>query len=223
MQFQIGRRESLPPACIERLASYRHAVFVEALGWDLPCGSGREEDAFDRDDTVYVFAEDEAGRIGAFARLIPTTRAYPLAQLFPALLGQRAAPCAADVWELSRFCATGVNFSRESSVGESMSSPLAIALLRHALLAGHRQGASRLITVSPLGIESLLRKAGFRAGRFAGPQRMGGKRWVVCDIEVRNNLGVSHAAHAQPLAPSVPARSRGLPVVVSAGVQPAFA
>lgn len=163
------------------IARYRHSVFVEALGWCLPGRDGLEQDEFDCDNTVYVFAQDDEQRIVAFARLLPTTHPYPLAQLFPELLDGRAPPSSADTWELSRFSATA------AGVGEAASSPLAVALLDHALYAAELHGARRLITVSPIAIEGLLRKAGFHSRRFAGPVRYGTKRIVVCDIGVQEN------------------------------------
>lgn len=170
------------------IARYRHSVFVEALGWCLPGRDGLEQDEFDCDSTVYVFAQDGEQRIVAFARLLPTTRPYPLAQLFPEILDGRAPPSCADTWELSRFSATGAGIAANGpGLGEAASSPLAVALLDHALYAAELHGARRLITVSPIAIEGLLRKAGFHSRRFAGPARYGTKRIVVCDIGVQEN------------------------------------
>lgn len=190
------------------IARYRHSVFVDALGWCLPGRDGLEQDEFDCDSTVYVFAQDGEQRIVAFARLLPTTRPYPLAQLFPELLDGRAPPCCADTWELSRFSATAPGAAANGSgLGEAASSPLAVALLDHALYAAELHGARRLITVSPIAIEGLLRKAGFHSRRFAGPVRYGTKRIVVCDIGVQENR--PSRASDMPPAIALPGKKTG--------------
>ncbi len=191
MRFHIGQRAQLSQEQLNGIARYRHAVFVEALGWCLPCCDGLEQDEFDRESAVYVFADDEARRITAFARLLPTTHPYPLAEVFPELLGGKVPPSSGDTWELSRFCATGADISACSGWSDTASAPLAVALLQHALWAAEFYGAQRLITVSPIGIESLLRKAGFHSERFSGPVRYGAKRLVVCDISVPRNRPLS--------------------------------
>jgi acyl homoserine lactone synthase len=198
VRFHIGQRTQLSERQMVDIARYRHTVFVEALGWSLPCRDGLEVDQFDCDSTVYVFAEDEEQRVIAFARLLPTTHPYPLAQLFPELLDGREPPCCADTWELSRFSATGAGIADDAA-----SSPLAIALLDHALYAAELVGARRLITVSPIAIEGLLRKAGFRSSRFAGPVRCGAKRLVVCDIGVPENRPARFADAPPPARPPV--------------------
>ena len=54
------------------LAEYRYHVFVETLGWSLPCEEGIEHDQFDGPETVYVVGRDGTGSICGCARLLPT-------------------------------------------------------------------------------------------------------------------------------------------------------
>jgi N-acyl-L-homoserine lactone synthetase len=65
-----------------------------------------------------------------------------------------------------------------------MSSDIAIALLQAAIDCAAKNGAKRLITVSPLGIERLLRKAGFKAHRAGPPTMVDGHPIFACWIEV---------------------------------------
>ncbi|WP_197329309.1 acyl-homoserine-lactone synthase [Ralstonia syzygii] len=105
----------LPEGVDAALAHYRHQIFVGQLGWQLPMADGMfERDQYDRDDTVYVVARDANGTICGCARLLPTTRPYPLKDVFaPLLMKGMPAPESPGVWELSRFAARqliGVTF-----------------------------------------------------------------------------------------------------------------
>ena len=171
----------------QEVASYRHKVFVENLGWDLHSPDGQEQDQFDRPDTLYVAARDSDGEICGCARLLPTTRPYLLSEVFPQLLNGAEPPNSADVWELSRFATVDFN-SPDRSALRQMSSEIAIDLLQAAIDCASRQGAKRLITVSPLGIERLLRNAGFVAHRAGPPMRIDGHLIFACLIEVNESI-----------------------------------
>lgn len=185
MEFTIGNTASLPRTMVEDLERYRHRVFVQTLGWELQCGDEFETDQFDRDDTVYVIAQDEFGEINGCARLLPTTRPYLLGEVFPELLGELSVPCSPDIWELSRFAA--MDFSAGSDMAPAqargqVSSPIAVGLLKAARDCASQHGAKRLLTVSPVGVERLLRKAGFDAHRVAPPKVIDGYPLFACAI-----------------------------------------
>lgn len=170
-----------------QLACYRHKVFVENLGWDLHSPDGLEQDQFDRPDTIYVAARDDDGEICGCARLLPTTSPYLLSEVFPQLLNGAAPPSSPDVWELSRFAT--VNFSSsDRSPLRQMSSDITLDLLRAAVDCASKQGAQRLITVSPLGIERLLRNTGFESHRAGPPMRIDGHLILACWIEVGDRV-----------------------------------
>lgn len=102
---------------------------------------------------------------------MPTLRPYLLRDVFPQLLGDQPAPQSPDVWELSRFAAVDFGAAAASrGVGalRQVSAPVSFGLLRAALPLAAGSGVRRLISVSPLGIECMLRRGGFRARR-AGP------------------------------------------------------
>ena len=171
----------------QQVASYRHKVFVENLGWDLRSPNGREQDQFDRPDTIYVAARDDEGEICGCARLLPTTRTYLLSEVFPQLLNGLAPPSSPDVWELSRFATVDFN-SPDRSPLRQMSSDIAIDLMQAAIDYASKQGAKRLIAVTPLGVERLLRNAGFKAHRAGPPMKIDGHLIFACWIEVSDTV-----------------------------------
>jgi acyl homoserine lactone synthase len=105
MQFLSGTTKEWPDYIYPNLLRYRHSIFVEKLGWDIPRRDGMESDQFDREDTVHVAARDDGGEVSAYSRLLPTTKPYLLSEVFPQLMDGQCLPCRDDTWELSRFTA----------------------------------------------------------------------------------------------------------------------
>jgi acyl homoserine lactone synthase len=166
-----------------KVGNYRHKVFVETLGWDLKTHEGMELDQFDRPDTLYMVSQDEDGTVNGCARLLPTDQPYLLGEVFPQLMQGQPIPCSPDVWELSRFAAVDFN-ARGGSALAQFSSGIAVKLLREAITCAARHGAKRLITVSPIGIERLLRHTGVHAHRAGPPMIIDGHPIFACWIEV---------------------------------------
>lgn len=185
MQVMSGASEELPQGLYSRVARYRHKVFVEQLGWELRTQDDVELDQFDRPDTVYVVAQDDEGHVFGCARLLPTTRPYLLGELFPQLLNGLLPPCSPDVWELSRFAAVDIN-NQTSTLGQ-FSSPVAIELLQESIACAAAHGAKRLIAVTVIGVERLLRRAGFHAHRAGPPMVIEGYPIFACWIEIDGN------------------------------------
>lgn len=180
MDFQVGTTSDFSVKQFFDLSLYRHRVFVEMLGWELQCEHGLELDQFDRDDTVYVVAYDEEGQIIGLSRLLPTTQPYLLGDVFPQLLNGQQPPNAPDIWELSRFAAYDFDATSTSAQGQ-FSSQIAVKLLKKSIETAVTKGAKQLITVSPLGIERLLRHAGFKAHR-AGPPMISGRHAIFANV-----------------------------------------
>jgi acyl homoserine lactone synthase len=176
-----GNAAQLQNGWLARMADYRYNVFVEKLGWPLRCEPGAELDQFDRPDTRYVVAHNPTHDILGTARLLPTTEPYLLSEVFPQLMNGLPPPTSPDVWELSRFAATDAT----GNAGQKQfSSPVAVGLLKAALGYAAQHGAKQVITVTALGVESLLRMAGFHVHRTGPPTRVGGAMVVGCWIEV---------------------------------------
>lgn len=192
MDFIAGTSGGLTPDLMIGLARFRYQVFVEMLGWQLQTpGDGLELDEFDRPDTVYVIARDESGEVTGSARLLPTTRPYLLGEVFPHLLHGQPAPATNVIWELSRFAAVDFSADKTSALSQ-FASPVAVGLLRAAMRCAAEFGAARLITVSPLGIERLLRRYGFRAHRVAPPVIVDGHPLFACLVEIDESTSPTH-------------------------------
>ncbi|HEY3730678.1 MAG TPA: acyl-homoserine-lactone synthase [Steroidobacteraceae bacterium] len=183
MQVISGDAAGLPQGYYGRVTHYRHRVFVEQLGWHLDVKDGAETDQFDRPDTVYVMVEDEAGNIAGCSRLLQTTRPYLLGEVFPQLLNGLPPPRDAAVWELSRFAAMDFNARAATPLAQFSNSATAL-LMRASVACAAERGAQRLITVSPVGIERLIRRLGIRAHRAGPPMVLDGHAIFACWIEV---------------------------------------
>ena len=184
MDVISGTTRLLSSELYEQLSRYRYQVFIDMLGWELPTRNGLERDQFDHDDTVHVIVRNDQGAISGYGRLLPTSQPYLLGDVFPQLLNGLPPPSSQDIWELSRFAAVDFD-SRTSSATGQFSSPIAVRLLQEAIFCARTRGARRIITVSPVGVERLLRRAGFHAHR-AGPPMMIGRHpifacWIECD------------------------------------------
>lgn len=192
MQTIFGKSRELAPELENAVAAYRHKIFIERLGWQLPVEKGLERDQFDHADTLYVVAREENGGICGCARLLPTTEPYLLSEVFPHLLDGAPIPNAADVWELSRFAAASID--PDSMVDAARNTR---NLLAAAVKGAAEQGAKRLITVSPLGIERLLHRMGVHAHRAGPPSLADGKPifacWIEIDEQTLNALGIAPA------------------------------
>jgi acyl homoserine lactone synthase len=184
MQFLSGTLQDLNQGSLTKIAAYRHRVFVKKLGWQLDCPDGLELDQFDREDTFYVVAEDTCGNVVGTARLLPTHRPYLLGEVFPQLMGSAPIPHSPAIWELSRFAAVDFGGDSPGPLGQ-FSSPLTLQLLQATFAVALSLGAHRLITVSPLGVERLLRNTGFMAHRAGPPVMVGGHPVLACWIEIQ--------------------------------------
>lgn len=80
----------------------RHHIFVEERRWEtLRKPDGREIDAYDNEDTVYLLALEGRRVIGGH-RLYPTTKPSMMSEVFPHL-AVRGCPANPLVWEWSRY------------------------------------------------------------------------------------------------------------------------
>jgi acyl homoserine lactone synthase len=187
MRVISGAVAGLPEGYYGRVTHYRQRVFVEQLGWRLQVHDGCETDQFDRADTVYVMVEDDAGNIAGCARLLQTTQPYLLSEIFPQLLNGLAPPRDASVWELSRFAAMDFNARAATPLAQFSHSATAL-LMRSAVACAAERGAQRLITVSPVGIERLIRRLGLQAHRAGPPIIVDGQAIFACWIEVSGGI-----------------------------------
>ena len=183
MKFIGLTAEAMPGELLARLGRYRHRVFVERLQWELASRNGMEFDQFDRADTLHVVALRDDGELIGCARLLPTERPYLLAEVFPQLMAGAPMPRSPEVWEISRFAAIDLDLATGGNTRQ-FASPVTPRLLRKALSLAASAGVKQLVSVSPLGVERILRKLGFRARRAGAPVRVAGSLLMACMIDV---------------------------------------
>lgn len=88
---------------IEQHFRLRHEIFVEERKWEaLRRSDGREIDAYDDDDAIYLLALEDRRVLGG-SRLYPTTKPTMMSDVFPHLAAVRGCPVDPLVWEWSRF------------------------------------------------------------------------------------------------------------------------
>jgi acyl-homoserine lactone synthase len=88
---------------IENHFRIRHEIFVRERGWKaLDRPDGREVDAYDNDDSIYLLAM-EGNRVLGGHRLYPTLKSTMIEDVFPHLATVRGIPSAAHIWEWARL------------------------------------------------------------------------------------------------------------------------
>ncbi|MBN8818715.1 MAG: autoinducer synthase [Sphingomonas sp.] len=91
-------------ALFAQMFQERKRVFIDLLGWDLPALAGRYEvDQFDIPETRYIICASAQGEHLGSLRLLPCSGPNLLGLVFP-FLCDGDAPCAPDIWEISRLC-----------------------------------------------------------------------------------------------------------------------
>lgn len=91
-------------ALLRSMFEARKQVFVDLLGWNVAVIDNRfEVDQFDDAHATYVIVADVNGAHLGSARLLKTTRAHILGDLFPALCAGEV-PRSPDTFEITRFC-----------------------------------------------------------------------------------------------------------------------
>jgi len=192
LTFEVGTSTELNSGVETELATYRHRVFVENLGWELPNKDpGLERDQFDGPETLYVVAKDALGEICGCARLLSTEQAYLLGSVFPALLDGAPLPQSSEIWELSRYTTQILNgkATSQAELRQRFS-----ALFKAVVEAALDRGAKRLITFSYVGIERYVRSFGIHAHRAGSTQIVDGKPvlafWIELDEQTFKALGI---------------------------------
>lgn len=81
----------------------RYRAAVQEMGWHIDADEkGRDIDAFDYPDTIYILYFNPDGSVGACGRLNPTTRPHLLSEVFSAQCVS-GVPSSPDIWHYSRY------------------------------------------------------------------------------------------------------------------------
>lgn len=178
----------------------RHEVFGQRLAWDVGSDRGRERDAFDDFDPVYIVCEQDGEVLGSW-RLLPTTGPYMLKDVFPQLLYGTPPPVAPDVWEISRFAASK-RVAGNGSLGTIRS--VTQMLLEQLFTFAARRHIARIVAVTEVRFERVLGRAGLLTERFGPAQRIGNTMAVagfadVSDLNLRRMQFAAEAARTSIL------------------------
>jgi N-acyl-L-homoserine lactone synthetase len=112
----------------------RKRVFVDRLGWEVPVVDGEFEiDQFDTERAVYLLSLDASGAQLGSVRLLPSTSATLLSEVFPHLC-ERGVPTGEDVWEITRICTAATKLE-----GLAVRKRLMVGMVEFGLLYGIRR------------------------------------------------------------------------------------
>ncbi|WP_339531013.1 acyl-homoserine-lactone synthase [Pseudomonas mucidolens] len=175
-------------ACMDRadresLGRFRHAVFIQRLGWKV-AGTHRNQDLefdqFDDEHTHYVIAHDSDGAIVGCTRLLPTTRPFLLGEVFPHLC-DRAPTSNSTTWEISRYAAT------------SPDPQLGIALFKATIRLARAMGASDVVAVTTCTLERYFKHHGVVSSRLGAPVNQDHQRLVALEFPADQFSTVPHS------------------------------
>ncbi|WP_425072711.1 acyl-homoserine-lactone synthase [Sagittula sp. S175] len=172
----------------------RREIFVDRLGWNLPgsddAGSDMEFDSFDTPATHYVLAIDDADKVCAVSRLVPTTVPYMIQTLWPDW-PQQGCPNDARIWEASRFgCAATLSHAdRQAAIR---------ALYAEIYRFGQRNNIDHYLMVMPRFIfERLIRPNGYQVDYVGETRKFDGVSTCLGKVTVHPETATD--ASAEPL------------------------
>ncbi|MBA1429375.1 MULTISPECIES: acyl-homoserine-lactone synthase [Pseudomonas fluorescens group] len=180
MKYLIDKRENISPDYLEGMHKLRASVFKDKKGWDVSIIADMEIDGYDALAPSYMLLIDDhnENKVAGCWRILPTTGPYMLKDTFPSLLTTKNPPRATNVWELSRFA---INSGDRGGFGFSDTAMQAIGhLIRHA----HSQHIEKLITVTSVGVEKMLMRAGLELVRLGPPLTIGVERAIAVEVNL---------------------------------------
>lgn len=168
---------------LHALYRFRHRVFRQRLGWEVSSIGGMEFDFYDEIDPMHVAACLPGNRVIASSRLLPTVGPYMLRDVFPQLLRGESAPCASDVWEVSRFAVEPPE--RDARV-QATCNEATLALLDTGFQVAQEHGVREFVMATSVAVERMLVGAGLHMERFGDgvATRIGKVLSVACRVEV---------------------------------------
>ncbi|MEL7465757.1 MAG: acyl-homoserine-lactone synthase [Pseudomonadota bacterium] len=152
MRFTLVYREDLDDfrPLADQMFSDRRRQFIERLGWSLDADTkGRELDAYDAENPLYLIATDEEGNHLGSTRLMPTTAPTMINEVFTDLLGG-VAITSATTWECTRFV-----------VSASANRRVAPAIMWAGCALALRSGVDRYVSVTGTNLIRVFKASGW--------------------------------------------------------------
>lgn len=159
----------------------RYRVFKERLEWEVQVSGDLEIDEFDALRPAYLLQGGPEGQIQGCVRLLPSTGPTMLRDVFSILLDGQPAPANPTIWESSRFALDVPRFARKPAAGLSR---VTYELFAGMIEFGLSRGVARIVTVTDVRMERILRRAAWPLERIGEPRRLGRTTAVVGYLEV---------------------------------------
>jgi acyl homoserine lactone synthase len=172
---------------LDAMFRFRHKVFYERLGWDVPIHDGIERDGYDELNPVYLVAKNQDGVIEGCWRLLPTTGPYMLKNTFAQLLCGEEAPHDASIWEMSRLAVLPSGSQERIQVTLNA---ITFDLIRSVYIFSLQNNIQRYVLVTSVAVERLLKRVGFpiyRLGNYK-PQYVGKVLTVACCVDINEKF-----------------------------------
>lgn len=148
----------------------RRRVFRDRLDWTVSVTGDLEVDVYDALSPTYLLLVSAAREVVGCVRLLPTTGPTMLADTFPQLLTAGGPPRNGRILESSRFCVDTNLADQLAENGLNRATFLLFAAMIEGLAL---LDADRIVTVTDIRMERILRRAGWELERLAPPQRIG--------------------------------------------------
>lgn len=158
----------------------RYRVFKQRLGWEVETAAGLEVDTFDALEPHYLLLRSQEKILGC-VRFLPSAGPTMLRDTFPALLPPDGFAGSADTWESSRFALDLHNdLPKAASTLSAATYELFIGMVEFGL-AHHLR---RIVTVTDVRMERILRRAGWPLARLSSSRPIGVTHAVAGTLEV---------------------------------------
>ncbi|MBY0239754.1 MAG: acyl-homoserine-lactone synthase [Burkholderiaceae bacterium] len=182
LSVHVAPRNAFAKSDLFAMHRLRAKVFSDRKGWQVPVMSGMEIDGYDALDPYYMLLREQSGLLRGCWRLLPTEGPYMLRDTFPQLLHGEPAPCAPDVWELSRFA---MENSGQPGFGFS---DVALQSVCEIIRFGHGHGIREYVTVTTTSVERMLTRAGVVLRRFGPALEVGVETAVAVRVDIAASM-----------------------------------
>jgi len=189
IQLIIPERHNEFARELRAMHQLRYRVFRERLDWNVQTSGDLELDQFDTLNPHYLLLRQTDGRVAGCVRLLPTTGPTMLRDVFPELLDGRSVPEDLGVWESSRFALDLAPPTSNGSAGVALET---FWLLAAMIEFGLSRRLTRIVTVTDLRMERILRRAGWTLDRIGAPRQIGSTQAVAgfLDVSLENLMTV---------------------------------
>lgn len=160
MFFYVHAAElHLHPELSDQMFRMRARVFKDRLRWDVDVENGRERDAYDSMDPLYVLSVDEcSSRLRGSVRILPTTGPHMMRDVFNDFFDDPLHIESPLIWECTRFAVDPEPGTELTTAGLNLAtSELLLGILDAAAAAG----VTQILGVSETPMLRIYRRSGW--------------------------------------------------------------